>query len=544
MILAPLRRPLGKTSQSHLRNFLGGSWILWDSTTPRAGFSDLSKKMDRKFWLSGLTHKTSKKAMVLPFSHLTNAIRHLNTCNGSAASSAASSDRTTNYLSNQYLSNQLSSVYSERMLTDTIMQAPSVQRLVDALFCDLSTRRSQLLLLPAGAESIDLWPALEGRLLSRDFYVEEILLPELPNKDRPVRALGEALNVQWPEASSPRSVANLMISGGLPQIIHLKGFEELPEPVRVTWLDFLRAWTQTSKSLSDRNLDPPALSIFTPGSALPDQVPESDLHLSVHYWWGLPSALEIQMLCRSENADSERSPRRRWREHLTPAITGNDIALAEYLWDRLHLDCEQLLPLLRAFGERRGWTPQLLHDWNIEDFLPALTGKELRSPRLPPSRWYQLWAHGVLHWTPEYGPELHPAALAVLGRAEDLQHRLWRGQTHLALPLIDNIRISICRHLSQQYGEDWPLRWCPPDIAEEADAVRDSPFACQWGHLVHLFRNCGSLRREHPLLPVVELTREIRNNLAHYRPITLQDFERLWHEMGRIRHRITVSSPA
>lgn len=428
------------------------------------------------------------------------------------------------------------------MLTDTLMHAPSVQRFVDVLFDDLSTRRSHLVLFPTGAEPIDLWPALEGRLFRQDFYVEEIVLPELPSKERPVIALGEALDVQWPEASSPRSVANLMISGDLPQIIHLKGFEELPEPDRKTWVKFVLDWTQTSKSLSDRNFDPPALSIFTPGPALPDRVPESDLHLSVHYWWGLPSALEIQILCRSENADSQCSPLHRWREHLVPAITGNDIALAEYLWDCLHLDCEQLLPLLQVFGEQRGWTPDLLQAWDIEDFLPTLTG--IHSPHLPPSRWHQLWAHRVLNWTPEYGPELHAAALALLGRAEDLQHRLWRGQTNLALPLIDDIRISICRHLSQQYGEDWPLRWCPPDIAEEADAVRDSPFACQWGHLVHLFRNCGSLRRERPLLQPAELTREIRNTLAHYRPITLRDFERLWREIGRLRRRITVSSPA
>lgn len=157
------------------------------------------------------------------------------------------------------------------MLTDTLMHAPSVQRFVDALFDDLSTRRSHLVLFPTEAEPIDLWPALEGRLFRQDFYVEEIVLPELPSKERPVIALGEALDVQWPEASSPRSVANLMISGNLPQIIHLKGFEELPEPDRKTWVKFVLDWTQTSKSLSDRNFDPPALSIFTPGPALPDR---------------------------------------------------------------------------------------------------------------------------------------------------------------------------------------------------------------------------------------------------------------------------------
>ena len=428
------------------------------------------------------------------------------------------------------------------MLTDMLMQAPSVQQFLNALLDDLSERRSLLVLLPAGIEARDPWYAIEGHLVRRDFHIEEIVLPVLPTETSPTVALGKALNVQWPEDSSPRSIANLMISEGLPEIIHLTGFDELAEPARTTWLAFLSEWAQVSKNLFDREATiPPALILFAPGSAFPPPLPESDLYLSIHYWWGFPSALEVQMLCRLENASDERSPLHRWREHLIPSLVGNDISLAGHLWDHLYLDFDQLLPLLQLFGEQRGWTLQDLQAWEAEELLLPLISNETRPFGNPSLRWYQLWARGVLNWTPEYGIELHTAALALLSRAEDLQHRLWRGQTSLLFPLIDNVRLTLCRHLSRQYGQDWPIRWHPPDIEEEARAVQDSPLACQWGHLAWLLNNCGYLRGERRLLPVVNSTRWIRNELAHYRPIILRDFEGLWRKMDQIQRRIEVA---
>ena len=427
------------------------------------------------------------------------------------------------------------------MLADLLMQMPSVQQFLNALLDDLSERRSLLVLLPAEMEAIDLWYAIEGRLVRRDFHIEEIVLPALPTETSLPVALGKALNVQWPEDSSPRSIANLMISKGLPEIIYLTGFDELSEPAQTTWLAFLSEWAQVSKNLSDRESPgPPALILFAQGSAFPPQIPESDLHLSIHYWWGFPSALEVQMLCRLANASDERPPLHRWREHLIPSIVGNDISLAGHLWDHLHLDCEQLLPLLQSFGEQRGWTLQNLQTWGVEELLPTLTSNETRPSRNLSSRWHQLWTYGVLNWTPEYGIEIHTAALALLSRAEALQHRLWRGQTSLLFPLIDNLRLTICDHLSGQYGRDWPV-WLSPHDEKEDRAVRDNPLVCQWGHLARLLKNCVSLRRERLLLPVVNLTSQMRNDLAHYRPVTLRDFENLWREIRQLQQKIKIA---
>lgn len=94
-----------------------------------------------------------------------------------------------------------------------------------------------------------------------------------------------------------------------------------------------------------------------------------------------------------------------------------------------------------------------------------------------------LWAHGALSWTLEFGLELHTAAMAVLGRDEEVKHRLWRGQAELLLPLIDHMRLMVCTDLAHSYGKNWPMRYGLPTSEEEKAAVQASPLACQWGYL-------------------------------------------------------------
>ena len=428
------------------------------------------------------------------------------------------------------------------MLADTLMRAPSVQQFLNALLDDLSERRSLLVLLPEGIEARDPWYALEGHLVRRDFYIKEIVLPDLPTDSSPPVALGNTLNVQWPEDSSPRNIANLMLSQDLPEIIHLTGFDELAESAKRTWGAFLSDWARASKNILDQEATtPPALILFALGSAFPLPLPESDLYLAIHHWWGFPSALEVQMLCRLENVNGEQVPLRRWREHLLPSLVGNDIALAGHLWDQLSLDFDQLLSLLQSYGERRGWTRRDLQAWDVEELLLTLTSNETHPPYNPSPRWYHLWARGVLNWTPEYGTELHTAALALLCRTEDIQHRLWRGQASLLFPVVDNVRLTLCRHLSRRYGQDWPVRWRPPDSEVEARAVQDNPLTCQWGHLAWLLNHCGYLREEWRLRDVVRSARWMRNELAHYRPIALGHFERLWREIQHLQQEIQVA---
>lgn len=143
----------------------------------------------------------------------------------------------------------------------------------------------------------------------------------------------------------------------------------------------------------------------------------------------------------------------------------------------------------------------------------------------------------MLYWTPEYGLEFHSAVLAMLDRMEVVEHRVWRSQAQLVLPQIDELRLALCLHLTHLYGSDWPHRWIKPRHREELLGVKSTPYACQWGHLEYLLSNCSALQSDVRWLSLVQCARTVRNELSHYRSISLDEYERLRNEVidGRKR---------
>jgi len=417
--------------------------------------------------------------------------------------------------------------------TVALFQIPSVQRFLNTLADELANRRSLLVLLPVGVDPAEVWSTLRTELCRRDFWFEEVSLRNLTENHAPIAAVSKALNVHWPTPDTSRTIANLMAAGDLPDVVQLEDLDRLPDTACRDWLNFLTQWAQSSQGVADRGCTPTALCMIVPAVAVLPQVPESGVHLGIHWWWGFPSALEIHLLCRLDGESDDWDASARWREHLLPALAGSDVSLAEYLWDDLHLDVEHLVRRLNAFAQQQGWETRTLQTWGSEE-IAAVSSHDQRHHMLsPPAQWRTLWAHGALNWTLEYGLELHTAALAALGRDEELRHRVWRGQAELLLPLIDQMRLTVCDDLTHSYGRDWPVRWNRPASPEEDAAVRNSPLACQWGYLEWLLKNCAHLRSERRWIPLVSLARWIRNEMAHYRPVTFRDFEGFWYEVER-----------
>ena len=414
---------------------------------------------------------------------------------------------------------------------------PSIQHFLGLLTEDLASRRSILVLLPTGVDSSEVWALLQTELWRREFWVTEISLPDLPSDCPPVVALSESLGVSWPSDDTPRTVANLMATEDLPDVVQLDGLDELHEGTREAWLAFLARWREASHSLVDGGRVPTALCVITPAKAVLHRVPESDVRLALHWWWGFPSALEVRLLCRLANGTDSSATSARWREHLLPALAGSDLSLARFLWDDLRADDETLIQRLRLFAEEQGWSVRDLSEWGAERWGGAKNYAGIHQMSSPPVKLRPLWMHGALSWTLEYGLELHPAALALLDRQEELRHRLWRGQAELLLPLLDDLRLTVCGSLTRAHGRDWPVRWYQPASPIEEEEVEDNPLACGWGYLAWLLRKCSQLGSERRLLSLVSQAHRIRNELAHYRPVAFRDFERLWGELHRVsRH--------
>ena len=411
-------------------------------------------------------------------------------------------------------------------LATSLMQMPTARQLLDQLLEELRRGHSVLGLLPEGVDPSLLRSALWDDLGHSDLRIHEVFISQL-DPQTPAAALAQALGVVWGASTTPRTVGNLLKQADLPEILFLDGFGELTEEDRDQWLQFVVQWAQVCQGRQSTGEDgskiSPALCLLTRASKVPHP-PSTNVYLYIGVWRGIPTTLEMRLLCRLASGQ-DTAPLSRWKEHTIPAIAGSDLDLGDYLWAQEYRTGAQLAHVLRVFAQERGcWDQAEMEAWPVHNLARDATSW-LENWPVPPDL-YQAWARGMVHWTPEYGLECHSAVLALLNRQEALDHRLWRGQAGFLLPQIDETRLALCDHLNRSYGQDWPHKWQKPETDIECQEVRDTPFACQWGHLEYLLRKCPNLQIEQRWLSLVCQSRQLRNALAHYRPIALRDYEK------------------
>jgi hypothetical protein len=407
----------------------------------------------------------------------------------------------------------------------SLLHTPAAARFLQRICDELADRRSVLLLLPEGIDPREVRAALRDGLVFREFAPKDVRVGEQEN-DHPPSSVGAALGVRWSPPETPRTVFNLARAEGLPEIVMLHDLELAPPEERARWSRFVAEWAHVAHYLADDGHLVPPICLICPATALLPNIPSSDVRLSVQHWWGFPSALEVHVLCRAQHAGGSWDTLTRWREHILPSLAGSDISVVRALWDVLPtLSPRDLECALRAYGEERGWTCEGLITAGADKVMTPYHHEEVGPT--PPDSWQALWALGAASWTLEYGLELHSAALALLGRSRELQQRIWRGQADLLLPMVDHLRLHLCQYLSERYERSWPL-FLEPESEREAAEVRKDPLACQWGHLSLLLLKAPALTRESRWRPLANTARTLRNEIAHYRPVSYEQFEELW----------------
>ena len=180
--------------------------------------------------------------------------------------------------------------------------------------------------------------------------------------------------------------------------------------------------------------------------------------------------------------------------------------------------------------------------WSIDDVVESVT--EVRGAykvgQEPPESLRGLWASGCLGYTPEYGLEVHPGFLAQSNRRATAEHMLWRGQSELILPLVNEVRLKVCQDLTNTFGSDWPVRWVPPSNEQEVEEARRSPLGTELRHVNYLLQSLGMRNPRHDLYEkrslgdLVLRARNLRNEVAHYNPVALRDFVGLCEESARV----------
>jgi len=297
------------------------------------------------------------------------------------------------------------------------------QRFFDGIVDDLVQGRSVVTLIPKNIDPHEMWSVLRGILLHRDVDFKEISLCQISEGRAPIIEISDSLQLEWLPPETPHTLINLLGLENLPKVIYLDRFEQMPETNFASWANFLYQWSQANKGLRVKGQDSKCICIFVTAPCIMPYLPQSDVNLAIHWWLGIPSSVEFRLLCRSEEDSQYLDVKSKWREYLLPSIAGNDIYLAEYLWNDLHLDIMQLAKQLQDFAENQGWTENALKQWG-SDRLRELTIFDRGSlSNFLPEQFHNLWAQGAIAWTQEYGIELHTAALAVLKRHNELEHR-------------------------------------------------------------------------------------------------------------------------
>ncbi|HZG51225.1 MAG TPA: hypothetical protein VEZ40_03725 [Pyrinomonadaceae bacterium] len=407
----------------------------------------------------------------------------------------------------------------------------SVQRLVGILLEDLLQGRSLLMQLPAGVSCAEVWMSVSRQLRWRDCEVRVIHADDVPRGHSLASAIGEQLRVQWPSAETQRTLDNLLKCDGMPEVVYCEGLDRLLEDQVGGWLELLSRWAEFAQNMER----PPALCIIAPAPVVLGYTPNTNVRLAVRKWWGIPSLLELRLLCRDEQEEAGASDGEdAWREHILPALSGGDVSLASDLWGVACSDEDKIREALGEHARRRGWSRQRLSDWGAEEFLRGMFMKHGTTSSRLPAAFEKLWAEGAIGHTREHGLELHTGALETLGQHEAVRHRLWRGQAALLLPIIDGVRLRLCQRLTDVYGRGWSHRWIQPSKEREYAAVTESDLGCELGHLAYLLRSCREIRAYDGWIPLTTRARDMRNELAHYRPVSFMSFNEFWQDLHRV----------
>lgn len=407
-------------------------------------------------------------------------------------------------------------------------QLPGVAHYLSQIKEDLSAGYSVLSILPESVPMENIWQSGLELLWTAHLDVEEIDLLQGDCSELPLRFLLQ----QYGQQANGNETVQTLATCLLPEIIAVRGIQQLPREQAELWVKFFQAWAiqvhaEASSTSTYRRKPARFWGAWTP-HAPQDTLPGNETWLRVRPWWSLLSILDIRILCRlTEGLGlAQTSHLGAWREALIPYLAGPDVELVHRLWHSLNKPKDGIYQILTSAAQDRQWTVKQLEKWGLPSFLRAWQRSSHYFLQIPRQAERTLWLHGVLYQMPDYGIQVSAMALAILEQWNNLDHLLWRGQVALLLPIIDEYRVSICHELTERYGPDWALTWSNPMTIESRKELEISPLAAEWGHLENAILKSPYSQEKHRLR-IIRFMRKMRNELAHYKPITYETYEEL-----------------
>ena len=347
-----------------------------------------------------------------------------------------------------------------------------------------------------------------------------------PGRLEPLTASSDAMHASWTSERTRRTTRNLLCCADLPDVLYVHRIGSADSG----WPEFIEEWARELFCLRNSGqARAPSLCVVAKLRDFVHGLPESGPGLTYCWWWGFPSALEMRLACRIAGLrDGDAIEVVKWREFVLPSLVSSDVQLAERIWSAVLGDQSRMVGELVKYWEHLDEPASTYEIDDILDVVKGETGTTYTIGQEVPSKLRRTWAGGGLVYTPEYGLELNPSFLAHTNHAVEVQKMVWRGQAELLLPTLNEIRLKVCIALTDKYGSNWPHKWGLPTSTHELEQVKITPLAAELGYLYNLFHSAAGkqlpLINEDNLSKLVEVAREMRNLVAHNRPVVYQDF--------------------
>ncbi len=379
---------------------------------------------------------------------------------------------------------------------------PGAKRFVNETSTSLQTGISFGLLFPDGINQVSFLDELERSLDVQIFVID---LDQLSG-DYPLSVLVKAFMIK-----GVSSWEEIVSNEGTPSVTIIKGLATCDSEIKKEWFFTPAYWGKAAHSQSSNR----SICLITDIRSISDvnEIPRNDLRYRYKLWIGIPSALEMRLLCRYFHEDIEESDEAFiWRENLIPSLANEDIELAQKLWNKIFSSAE-IFQTLKEYCEEKGWTKngdtvsygwkpvkKIINDESLTN-IQNLTYLGLRKTS----------------FTYEYGEEINTAFLYQLGKIEDVNHRIWRGESVLMLPLLDEVRLRICDLLKKSSN-----RKGLQNLKQNFNSPQE------WSEIIWLLKNEKSYASfASRNLEKIDYCRSLRNKLAHYEPIEYQDMKKL-----------------
>ncbi len=301
-----------------------------------------------------------------------------------------------------------------------------------------------------------------------------------------------------------------------PDVILVQGFDEVAPSFQKETISLIRRWADHCHAGGDKK----SLCLVIPGN-LADKIYEirsqtTSSRLKIRYLAGIPSALEIQLISRAQSGGEFASVESHWRELLVSSLSGNDLDIAYLLGQSKLNDLDDINHVLKEYAGLNLWERSAFEK-ELKKWIPLASGIKPDIPQHTENM-KLLWKQTTVY-TPEYGEEIHPAGLALLEKYDEIKHRVWRAQTTLVLPIIDELRIKIYALLKNKLPNTWN-HLDIPEIGQIKYSLEQLPVD-------------DSSRQQ--FYDTVRHARDIRNKLAHTEVIALHEYVILWNSWQKIR---------